>query len=40
MLGCVMCLISVMLCNISLCRYFKDSVGVWYIHCLPHPLCF
>ena len=23
-----MCLISIMLCNISLCRYFKDSVGV------------
>ena len=28
LLGCVMCLSSVTLCNISLCKYFIDIVGV------------
>ena len=38
-LGCVMCLSSVMLCNINLCRYFRDIVGVnvgMLFACLSH----
>lgn len=38
-LGCVNCLSSVMLCNINLCRYFRDMVGVSVgILCLARPI--
>ena len=45
-LRCVICFSSNILCNISLCRYFSDSVGAnvgiflaCIIHCVSNDIC-